>query len=214
METWEFIKDYAGIVTAFATLWMASQANRIANKANHMAKQSNQLNQTMADLEKERTRQEQQDKERSQAMKISAWVADVKKDSKNWEHVGIVIQNLLEAPIYDLTIKANCQSLNDLKTKECYPSVPLQIGLLPPGIYYCKAKSEAGFVDFVRDGNKTKSIDAWEDARPFSEFDPVPTPVTATIRRSVALIEFRDCNSKEWIRKKDGVLDKKPEIDF
>ncbi|MDO4640649.1 MAG: hypothetical protein Q4A84_02955 [Neisseria sp.] len=159
----------------------------------------------IAGKEAKRLRQEDiESQRRTQASKISAWVADVKEpnNDKKWRHVGIVVQNLSEEPVYDLCISAQCQA--DKKT-----AVPLKLDFLPVGIFYCQAKSpDSGFIDFVpiTEGSSCKSSDAWGDAKLLSELNPSPKPVTSTSHRSVGDISFRDAEGIHWKRKKKGSL--------
>lgn len=187
--------DWANVVVSLLALCTAVYAGIHANKLYRFEQKKNEQN--------------IRDKKRSHAAKISAWVADVRRSAGEWTHVGIVIQNLSEEPIYNLHIDAFCQKQTDKHNQTPIKAVPLKIDLLPPGIYYCKARHKNNdYVDFIAlsEYPTAKSLDAWEDVRPYSEFTPPPIPVTATTRRSVASLTFTDSANQKWIRQKDGRL--------
>ena len=181
--------DWLGNISEVSNVVVSGMALYFAIQAGRQAKQ----------LRKEDIANQQ----RAQASKISAWVADVKISDKKWSHVGIVVQNLSEEPIYDIRITAQCQSNKEEEPKE---SKLLKLDFLPVGVFYCKAKSlSSDFVDFVE---KSSIEDAWEDAKPLSDFNPLPKAVTSTSRRSVTEISFKDANGIGWMRKKNGSLEK------
>lgn len=199
------ISTGAGVIVAVAAVRMAKQANAMAKEANELNRKTAQVQDYMLNMEKARHEQERRKEEEGQARKISTWVAasyDYDENKKQiFKHVGIVIQNLSDEPVYGVRIASKCQFPQDNPAE----AATLYLDLLPPGIYYCKSVKTGRGADFVKKDEKAEK--AWERLESYSEFSSELKPITDNKCRCVDSMTFQDVSGRVWRKWKNGTME-------
>lgn len=161
----QVIAAIAGVGALIAAMWAGLTAQRLY------------------DIELGRDRYLQQERERSDAQRVTAWVSVLRPGSDSRRN-GLSLHNGSTAPIYDVTIKSTGAD------GRAEPDVRLHV--VPPGKYFIARDPDSKY--------------HWELAEDVAALDGHVRPVMKKLDWSVSLLLFRDAAGRSWQRDGAGNL--------
>lgn len=172
----DLIQGFAAIVALFISIGSSSIA-WYQNKK-QLAKAQEELNQSKYQIERE------------SAKNVSAWYAGG-ADKKNANREGIIISNLSETPIYNVSLEKSMGG----PTK--------RVALLPPGMWFVERRKEETHlgsdkwkdpVQLVKDLESSTGYYFWE-----ANGAKIPVKTILKFSESDVTLCFRDNNGRDWV---------------
>lgn len=179
----DWLNNYADLIQGFAAivaLFISIGSSFIACRQNNrqLAKAQEELNQSKYQTERE------------SAKKVSAWYAGG-ADKKNANREGMIISNLSETPIYNVSLEKSMGG-------------PMKrVALLPPGMWFFeKGKEETHLgtdkwkdpVQLVKDLESSTGYCFWE-----ANGAKIPVKTILKFSESDVTLSFRDNNGRDWV---------------
>lgn len=135
------------------------------------------------DIEKRRDLAADQERRRSLAVKVSAWITAYEPDSEERQD-GITLENRSHCPIYDVCI----ESTNKKGAAEPW----IHLNVVPPGRYF-----------IARRGDEYR----WSFPVERNHLHGEHRPIMKKPEWSVTSVTFTDASGIEWVRNRRGILD-------
>lgn len=172
----DLIQGFAAIVALFISIGSSSIA-WYQNKK-QLAKAQEELNQSKYQIERE------------SAKNVSAWYAGG-ADKKNANREGMIISNLSETPIYNVSLEKSMGG-------------PMKrVALLPPGMWFFEKRKEETHlgsdkwkdpVQLVKDLESSTGYCFWE-----ANGAKIPVKTILKFSESDVTLCFRDNNGRDWV---------------